>query len=315
MTRLVQIQRGSERRVALVEEPRLRLLAGFASIHDLAYEAAAYGTPLTVLVGRHAGRDSVDYEPIYNGSSEWRLLAPISHTVDSARCLVSGTGLTHLGSAKNRAAMHGASDADMTDSMRMFRWGVEGGRPAPGAIGTAPEWFYKGSGGILRAPNEPLDVPPYAEDGGEEAEIAGVYLVDRDGRPLRIGMALGNEFSDHRFEKRNYLNLAGSKIRTCSIGPELVIDGGISVPALAYLMSADLGNYRTAPHHWVCQTGVPSTTLANLTNNSGEYVACQPGDRYSRIDAPMQPGAREYICVAAGEPEAGSTAGLWESLL
>jgi hypothetical protein len=224
MTRLVQIQRGSERRVALVEEPRLRLLAGFASIHDLAYEAAAYGTPLTVLVGRHAGRDSVDYEPIYNGSSEWRLLAPISHTVDSARCLVSGTGLTHLGSAKNRAAMHGASDADMTDSMRMFRWGVEGGRPAPGAIGTAPEWFYKGSGGILRAPNEPLDVPPYAEDGGEEAEIAGVYLVDRDGRPLRIGMALGNEFSDHRFEKRNYLNLAGSKIRTCSIGPELVID-------------------------------------------------------------------------------------------
>jgi hypothetical protein len=98
-------------------------------------------------------------------------------------------------------------------------------------------------------------------------------------------------------------------------GPELVIDGGISVPALAYLMSADLGNYRTAPHHWVCQTGVPSTTLANLTNNSGEYVACQPGDRYSRIDAPMQPGAREYICVAAGEPEAGSTAGLWESLL
>ena len=38
-------------------------------------------------------------------------------------------------------------------------------------------------------------------------------------------------------------------------GPELVIDGGISVPALAYLTSAHLGNYRTAPHHWVCRTG------------------------------------------------------------
>ena len=87
--------------------------------------------------------------------------------------------------------MHGASDADMTDSMRMFRWGVEGGRPAPGQVGAAPEWFYKGGGGILRAPNEPLDVPPYAEDGGEEAEIAGVYIIDRDGRPLRIGMAYG----------------------------------------------------------------------------------------------------------------------------
>jgi hypothetical protein len=37
-------------------------------------------------------------------------------------------------------------------------------------------------------------------------------------------MAIGNEFSDHKFEKKNYLNLAGSKIRTCALGPELVID-------------------------------------------------------------------------------------------
>lgn len=98
-------------------------------------------------------------------------------------------------------------------------------------------------------------------------------------------------------------------------GPELVIDGGISVPALAYLTSANLGNYTTAPHHWVCQTGPPATTLANLTNNSGDYIACQLGDRYSRIDTPSQPGAREYICVTAGEAEAGKTAGTWDSLL
>jgi hypothetical protein len=37
-------------------------------------------------------------------------------------------------------------------------------------------------------------------------------------------MAAGNEFSDHRFEKKNYLNLAGSKMRACSLGPELMID-------------------------------------------------------------------------------------------
>jgi hypothetical protein len=37
-------------------------------------------------------------------------------------------------------------------------------------------------------------------------------------------MCHGNEFSDHVFEKKNYLNLAASKIRTCAIGPELVID-------------------------------------------------------------------------------------------
>src|SRR5438105_13309348 len=37
-------------------------------------------------------------------------------------------------------------------------------------------------------------------------------------------MAGGNEFSDHRFEKTNYLNLAGSKLRTCALGPELAVD-------------------------------------------------------------------------------------------
>jgi hypothetical protein len=137
---------------------------------------------------------------------------------------VSGTGLTHLGSAKDRNAMHGVKDTELTDSMKMFRWGVEGGRPAPGQIGIAPEWFYKGNGTILRAPGEPLVVPSFGEDGGEEAEVAGVYIVGPDGAPRRIGMAMGNEFSDHRFEKKNYLNLAGSKIRTCALGPELVVD-------------------------------------------------------------------------------------------
>ena len=91
-------------------------------------------------------------------------------------------------------------------------------------MGIPPEWFYKGTGTILRAHNEPLDVPAYAEDGGEEAEIAGVYVIGSEGRPYRIGFATGNEFSDHRFEKKNYLNLAGSKLRTCSLGPELMID-------------------------------------------------------------------------------------------
>jgi hypothetical protein len=76
--------------------------------------------------------------------------------------------------------MHDASSAELTDSMKMFRWGVEGGRPAPGKIGVAPEWFYKGNGSILRAHGEPLLVPSYAEDGGEEGEIAGVYWIDAE---------------------------------------------------------------------------------------------------------------------------------------
>jgi hypothetical protein len=158
-------------------------------------------------------------------------MVPIDNPSEPARCLVTGTGLTHFGSAKDRQAMHTRTEEDLTDSMKMFRLGVESGRPAPGQIGAAPEWFYKGTGSILRAMGEPLDVPFYAEDGGEEAEIAGIYLIGPDGRPCRLGFATGNEFSDHRFEKRNYLNLAGSKLRNCALGPELALDAPFqSVP-------------------------------------------------------------------------------------
>jgi hypothetical protein len=231
MTRVVQIKNGGDRAVALVEEPRLRLLKGATTVCELAHMAAESQKSLVALIQQTATGETLGYDPIYHGGSDWRLLPPVDHPANPARCLVSGTGLTHLGSAKNRQSMHEAKESELTDSMKMFRWGVEGGKPAPDKIGVAPEWFYKGCGAILRAHGEPLDVPAYAEDGGEEAEVAGVYFIDREGTPLRIGMAVGNEFSDHKFEKTNYLNLAGSKIRTCSLGPELVIDPAFqSVP-------------------------------------------------------------------------------------
>jgi hypothetical protein len=224
MTRLVQLRQGTTRAVAVVEEPGLRVLEGVESIYALAAEAVGTGVRLTDLIHRQAGATVLEYDPIYRGQSPWRLLPAADHPREPACCLVSGTGLTHLGSATNRQRMHAAAAAELTDSMKMFRWGVEGGKPAPELIGIAPEWFFKGTGAILRAHNEPLVVPAYAEDGGEEAELAGVYYIGPGGRPHRIGMAAGNEFSDHKFEKKNYLNLAGSKIRTCALGPELVID-------------------------------------------------------------------------------------------
>jgi len=224
MTRLVQLHDGASRAVALVDEPRLRLLDGVASIFDLAQEASGTAVPLTTLAQRKAAGRVLDYDRVYEGRSPWALLPAIDHPGEPARCLVTGTGLTHLGSAADRQRMHEAPTAEPTDSMTMFRLGVEGGKPGPGAPGVAPEWFYKGTGTILRAHAEPLDVPSFAEDGGEEAEIDGVYLVDASGVPRRVGMAIGNEFSDHVFEKRNYLNLAGSKLRTCALGPELAVD-------------------------------------------------------------------------------------------
>ena len=215
------------RRVALVQEPKLRLLSPeVPSIYALVAAAISEGVALSQAARRNVTDEHLYYDAIYAGDSDWKILPAIDHP-EPARCLVSGTGLTHLGSARDRQAMHAPSAEEfeaLTDSMKMFQWGLAGGRPQPGSIGTPPEWFYKGTGSILRAHGEALAVPSYAEDGGEEAEIAGIYVNDAHGRPRRIGMALGNEFSDHCFEKQNYLNLASSKLRTCSTGPELVID-------------------------------------------------------------------------------------------
>jgi hypothetical protein len=205
-----------------------------SSVYELAQIAIAARLKLCDVARQRARRETLDYDPIYRGRSEWSLQPAIDHPDEASRCLISGTGLTHLGSARGRQSMHATAGEDLTDSMRMFRWGVEGGRPAEGEIGIAPEWFHKGSGYALRAHGEPLDIPAYAEDGGEEAEIAGVYVVAGDGQPYRIGMAIGNEFSDHAFEKKNYLNLAGSKLRTCALGPEIVLDANFeSVPVAA----------------------------------------------------------------------------------
>jgi len=101
--------------------------------------------------------------------------------------------------------------------------GLEGGKPAPGTPGAQPEWFYKGDGSILVGPDEALTMPGFAEDGGEEPEIAGVYLIDADGVPHRLGFALGNEFSDHMVERQNYLWLAHSKLRPAALGAELLL--------------------------------------------------------------------------------------------
>ena len=149
MTSVVQLQHGPTRRVAIVEEPSLLLLAEPTSVYQLAEIALRDGVPLAEVLARVAKADRIGYDEVYAGRSEWRLMVPIDHPSDPARCLVSGTGLTHLGSAESRDAMHGKTDAELTDSMRMFKSGVEGGRPSSGAIGTPPEWFYKGSGDVL----------------------------------------------------------------------------------------------------------------------------------------------------------------------
>ncbi|MCB6185153.1 FAH family protein [Leeia sp. TBRC 13508] len=206
---------------ALDGETSHKIVNGYESVRLLALTAHRKNIPLMELVASSLSDECVDVGDLI---SKDRLLIPLDHP-EPSRCLVSGTGLTHLGSAKARNNMHAKleNDEQMTDSMRMFKMGLEGGRPHPDSIGVQPEWFYKGDASCLVLPGKALEQPCYADDGGEEVEIAGMYVIADDGTPLRIGFTLGNEFSDHVMEKQNYLYLAHSKLRQCAIGPELRI--------------------------------------------------------------------------------------------
>ncbi len=274
--RLVQLELGGGRCVALVEGSRLQVLRGFASVYELAQAAIGRGVRLGALAAESVSGRTEDYDAVYAGRSDWRVLPAGDHPTEPARCLVSGTGLTHLASASRRDAMH-ANTAQLTDSMRMYLWGEEGGRPTAGQVGVAPEWFYKGNGTILRAHNQALLVPQFGEDGGEEPEIAGVYLIDAEGMPRRLGLTMGNEFSDHKHERRNYLYLASSKLRTCSIGPELVVDAEFG--AVAGQVEILRGEQVLWRHDIGSGEARMSHTLANLEHHHFKYEQHRrPGD-------------------------------------
>lgn len=211
------------RQVLLIEQnpSQAKRLEGVQSVYELAQEALSKGQSLADAARQRVGSHVEDAQELYQ---QGRLLAPLDHS-DPAHLLVSGTGLTHLGSAQGRDQMHRklAEEDKLTDSMKMFRMGLENGKPAEGAVGVQPEWFYKGDGGIVAAPGGELSMPSFALDGGEEPEIVGLYLIDADGQPRRLGFALGNEFSDHVTERQNYLYLAHSKLRPASFGPSLLL--------------------------------------------------------------------------------------------
>ncbi|NEX61260.1 AraD1 family protein [Noviherbaspirillum galbum] len=223
--RLIQfLDLDGQRRVGMIDAggERVAAIRDARSMRRLALDAIAAGRNLEQEIRARGVGASFPYAPILD---ECRILVPLDHEDDPAHCMVSGTGLTHLASASLRDAMHHdhMPAETMTDSMRMFRLGLEGGRPPAGAVGAQPEWFYKGDGGILVHPGQDISIPAFAEDAGEESELAGLYVIGPDRQPYRIGFAGGNEFSDHLMERRNYLYLAHSKLRNCSFGPELLV--------------------------------------------------------------------------------------------
>jgi len=221
MLRLLQHRADNGTRSVIAGDCRsARFVNGVASTRELAHRAIEAGVGLADTISRCGFGAEVDPAAELAGG---RIVAPIDHE-DPAHLMMSGTGLTHLGSADARDRMHRMADPEkQTDSMRIFLEGVEGGKPLDGKLGCQPEWFYKGDGSQAVGPGEPLVMPHFAQDGGEEPELAAIYLIGTDGVPFRLGVCLANEFSDHVTERHNYLWLAHSKLRQAALGPELLV--------------------------------------------------------------------------------------------
>jgi len=222
--RLIQYFENGKRHVGWVKSDGDHAceIGSVSSVFELANLAIARKTGLASLVKELATDHTVDYAELL---AKNQVMAPIEHP-EPARFFITGTGLTHIGSASARNKMHIATHGDgapESDSMKIFRMGLSGGKPEKGEIGIQPEWFYKGVGTCVLAPGDPIPLPAFALAGAEEAEIVGLYMVGPDGQPYRIGYTLGNEFSDHLTEAQNYLYTQHSKLRACSMGPELLV--------------------------------------------------------------------------------------------
>ncbi|SDE23503.1 hypothetical protein SAMN05421538_10519 [Paracoccus isoporae] len=262
------------RAVAVRDGADARLLPEVETTRELALAAIAAGRSLREEIASRTLGDAVD---LAAALADGRMLLPLDHP-DPAHLHLTGTGLTHLGSASTRDAMHQKAAAeDLTDSMKMFRMGLEGGKPGAGQVGAQPEWFYKGNGYAAARPGAPLDSPDFALDAGEEPEIAGLYVISGDGQPFRLGFALGNEFSDHVTERGNYLWLAHSKLRPASYGPELLIgDLPDHVEGTSRLYRDD-GVIWEKP--FLSGEANMSHSLANLEHHHFKYdLFRQPGD-------------------------------------
>lgn len=298
---LSQIAAGSGVKVVARIDGRARVVRDAASVYDLALEAARAGGTLAALIEERGLGEDVDLRAALDSG---RMLSPVSHP-DAAHLHLTGTGLTHLGSAATRDAMHKKLDAAeetqaLTDSMKMFRMGLEGGKPGKGETGVQPEWFYKGNGAMAVAPGAPLVSPAFALDAGEESEIAGLYIVGDDGSPLRIGFALSNEFSDHVTERINYLFLAHSKLRNASFGPEILVG---DLPHDVRGRSRIVRNGQTLwEKPFLSGEANMSHTIANLEHHHFKYdLFRQPGDLHVHMFGTATLSFADGIRAAPGD--------------
>jgi hypothetical protein len=182
--RLAQIVAENGKRALVVSaRGESRLVKGARTTRALAAAALAEGAPLRKIIAERGVGKPVD---LAAALKEKRLLPPIDHD-DPAHLVVSGARL----------------DA------------AEAGEP--------PQWFYKGDGATLAPPGGDLASPSFALGGEGEAELVGVYLIDDKGQPVRLGFALGDEFSDAASARQSRLRFARAELGPSSFGPELLI--------------------------------------------------------------------------------------------
>jgi hypothetical protein len=298
---LVQfLDESGERRVGVLDNDRISRIEGYPTTLAMAQDAIRNNTGLEQLAASSVGTNISSYEAVARSG---RLLAPLDHA-DPAHCYVTGTGLTHLGSADTRDAMHKKIGGDveaLSDSMKMFRLGVEGGKPAAGTAGVQPEWFYKGDGSIVRTSGQPLEMPDFALDGGEEPEIAGMYVIGQNGQPCRLGFAIGNEFSDHLTERQNYLYLAHSKLRNCAVGPALLV-GELPAHVAGTSRIYDSEGALRWEKAFVSGEQNMSHTIANLEYHHFKYgLFNRPGDVHIHFFGTATLSFADGIEVKAGE--------------
>ncbi|MEO5922634.1 MAG: GguC protein [Bryobacteraceae bacterium] len=170
----------------------MHLLSTYRSAYQFANAAIEIGTPMRDLLSEDLAGIVLDYDEVHALRSGWSFLPSFDHPTDLARCIVSGCANAHTG--------------------------ARDGRPS------APPWFYKGNGANLRAHGEALTIPSYASSGAEEAELVGVWIIGPDSKPVRVGITPGNEFADPALAEAEPRLLSHAKLRTCSVGPELILD-------------------------------------------------------------------------------------------
>lgn len=126
--RLIQFETvHAQRHVGVVEGDVIQVVSNTTHMRELALAAIGNQRSLSAEV---IARGLHSYDERYAQLLEaCRVLPPLDHE-DPAHCLVSGTGLTHLGSASTRDKMHQQKIDDaaaLTDTARIFQWGIEGG--------------------------------------------------------------------------------------------------------------------------------------------------------------------------------------------